>query len=244
MEELDTFKVGNDTKNFEARECIRIIDQLSKDFTLQDWIPLDNEANGSLRIILSTESHPSGLDAALVFDKKTNDHKILSAALQLQHDEPEMKVVLVSKDINLRLKAKALNLPAEDFKTGKVKDKQHLYSGKTLVEDVDAEVVRKMYVSGQTRKISVLGKERKNNHFYILRNQSTSALGFFAESKRLIERVDKSYAYGIKPKNAEQAFALHAILNPDIHLVTVSGAGRYWQNAVGSGRRLGTKEPV
>ena len=223
LEELDTFKVGNDTKNFEARECIRIIDQLSKDFTLQDWIPLDNQEAGSLRIILSTDNHPSGLDAALVFDKKTNDHKILSAALQLQHDEPEMKVVLVSKDINLRLKAKALNLPAEDFKTGKVKDKQHLYSGKTLIEEVDADVVRKMYVSGQTRKISVLGKERKNNHFYILRNQSASALGFFAESKRLIERVDKSYAYGIKPKNAEQAFALHAILNPDIQLVTVSG---------------------
>ena len=107
LEELDTFKVGNDTKNFEARECIRIIDQLSKDFTLQDWIPLDNEADGLLRIILSTETHPSGLDAARVFDKKTNDHKILSAALQLQHDEPDMKVVLVSKDINLRLKAKA-----------------------------------------------------------------------------------------------------------------------------------------
>ena len=223
LEELDTFKVGNDTKNFEARECIRIIDQLSKDFTLQDWIPLDNEGAGHLRIVLSSEGHPSGLDAARVFDKKTNDHKILSAALQLQHDEPDMKVVLVSKDINLRLKAKALSLPAEDFKTGKVKDKQHLYSGKTLLEDVDADVVRKMYVSGQTRKISVLGKNRKNNHFYILRNQSASALGFFSESNRFIERVDKSYAYGIKPKNAEQAFALHAILNPDIHLVTVSG---------------------
>ena len=200
LEELDTFKVGNDTKNFEARECIRIIDQLSKDFTLQDWIPLENEQAGFLRIILSTDNHPSGLDASDVFDKKTNDHKILSAALQLQFDEPGMKVVLVSKDINLRLKAKALNLPAEDFKTGKVKDKQHLYNGKTLIEDVDADVVRKMYVSGQTRKISVLGKERKNNHFYILRNQSASALGFFAESKRMIERVDKSYAYGIKPR--------------------------------------------
>ncbi len=223
LEELDTFKVGNDTKNFEARECIRIIDRLSKDFTLQDWIPLDNEAEGLMRIVLSTDGHPSGLDAARVFDKKTNDHKILSAALQLQHDAPDMKVVLVSKDINLRLKAKALNLPAEDYKTGKVKDKQHLYSGKTLIEGVDGEVVRKLYVSGQTRKISALGQDRKNNHFYILRNCSSSALGFFSESKRLIERVDKSYAYGIKPKNAEQAFALHAILNPDIHLVTVSG---------------------
>ena len=223
LEELDTFKVGNDTKNFEARECIRIIDRLSKEFTLQEWIPLDNGQDGCMRIIMSEDGHPSGLDASRVFDKKTNDHKILSAALQLQYDEPSMKVVLVSKDINLRLKAKALNLPAEDFKTGKVKDNKHLYSGKTLIEGIDGEVVRKMYVSGQTRKISVLGKERRNNHFYILRNCSSSALGFFSEEKKLIERVDKSYAYGIKPKNAEQAFALHAIMNPDIHLVTVSG---------------------
>jgi PhoH-like ATPase len=223
LEELDTFKVGNDTKNFEARECIRIIDRLSKEFTLQEWIPLDNGQDGCMRIIMSDDGHPSGLDASRVFDKKTNDHKILSAALQLQYDEPSMKVVLVSKDINLRLKAKALNLPAEDFKTGKVKDNKHLYSGKTLIEGIDGEVVRKMYVSGQTRKISVLGKERRNNHFYILRNCSSSALGFFSEEKKLIERVDKSYAYGIKPKNAEQAFALHAIMNPDIHLVTVSG---------------------
>lgn len=223
LEELDTFKVGNDTKNFEARECIRIIDRLSKEYTLQEWIPLENGQDGLMRIVMSDDGHPSGLDASRVFDKKTNDHKILSAALQLQHDKPTMKVVLVSKDINLRLKAKALNLPAEDFKTGKVKDNKHLYSGKTLIEGIDGEVVRKMYVSGQTRKISVLGKERRNNHFYILRNCSSSALGFFSEEKKLIERVDKSYAYGIKPKNAEQAFALHAIMNPDIHLVTVSG---------------------
>ena len=223
LEELDTFKVGNETKNFESRECIRIIDRLSKEYTLQDWIPLENEQSGLLKIVMSDDHHPSGLDASRVFDKKTNDHKILSAALQLQHDEPDMKVVLVSKDINLRIKAKALKLPAEDFKTGKVKDNKHLYSGKTLIEGIEGDAVRKMYVSGQTRKISILGKERRNNHFYILRNCSSSALGFFSEERKTIERVDKSYAYGIKPKNAEQAFALHAILNPDIHLVTVSG---------------------
>jgi len=223
LEELDTFKVGNDTKNFEARECIRILDRISKEHSIQDWFPLENESDGLLRIIMSDDQHESGLDAAAIFDKKTNDHKILTAALQLQHDEPDMKVVLVSKDINLRLKAKALDLPAEDYKTGKVKDMKHLYTGKTLIEGVDGEVVRKMYVSGQTRKISVLGKERRNNHFYIIRNCSSSAMGFFSESKKTIERVDKSYAYGIKPKNAEQAFALHAILNPDIHLLTISG---------------------
>ena len=132
-------------------------------------------------------------------------------------------MILVSKDINLRLKAKALNLPAEDYKTGKIKDQKHLYSGKSVIEDVDSEVIRKMYTSGVSRKISVLGDHRRNNHFYILKNCSSSAMGYFNEKNRVIERVDKTYAYGIKPKNAEQAFALHAIMNPEVSLVTVSG---------------------
>ena len=73
LEELDTFKVGNDTKNFEARECIRIIDRLSKEYTLQEWIPLENGQDGLMRIVMSDDGHPSGLDASRVFDKKTND---------------------------------------------------------------------------------------------------------------------------------------------------------------------------
>jgi PhoH-like ATPase len=226
LEELDTFKVGHGTKNFEARECIRIIDRLSKSHTLQGWFPIENGEDGFLRIVL-----PGGFgmkeklraDAEKVFDKKSNDHKILNAAIQLQCSEPEHKVVLVSKDINLRLKAKAMNLPAEDFLTGKVTDNKHLYSGKTLIEDVDGEVIRKLHVGGVSRKISSLGASRLNNHFYILRNGSGSALGFYNEDKRLIERVDKVYAYGVKPKNAEQSFAMHAIMNPDINLVTISG---------------------
>ena len=228
LEELDTFKVGSDTKNFEARECIRIIDRLSKEFTLQDWFPLENGAKGMLRIVLA-QGGPGGIgmkpsqDAEKIFDKKSNDHKILNAAMNLQAVEPGHKVVLVSKDINLRLKAKALNLPAEDFKTGKVSDNKHLYTGKTLLDDVDGDVIRKIHVTGHSRKISALGDVRLNNHFYILRNRSGSALGFFNEENRSIERVDKLYAYGIKPKNAEQSFAMHAIMNPDINLVTISG---------------------
>lgn len=221
LEELDQFKVGNDTKNFEARECIRIIDRLANQPTLQDWIPLENESGGYFRIILNNKKTKT--NAEDVFSSKTNDHRILNAAFQLQEEEKDVKVILVSKDINLRLKAKALNLPAEDYKTGKIKDQKHLYSGKSTLEDIDAEVIRKMYTSGASRKISVLGDKRRNNHFYILKNCSSSALGYFNERNRVIERVDKTYAYGIKPKNAEQAFALHAIMNPDISLVTVSG---------------------
>lgn len=222
LEELDTFKVGNDTKNFEARECIRIIDRLANEHTLQNWLPLDNGSGGRMRIILS-DKVDSEQNAETIFAKASNDHKILNAAIQLQQFEKKVKVILVTKDINLRLKAKALNIPAEDYKTGKVTDKRHLFTGRTLIEDIDAEVIRKLYTSGSSRKISVLGEHRMNNHYYILKNCQSSALAYFNEQKKVIERVDRTYAYGIKPKNAEQAFALHAVMNPEIKLVTISG---------------------
>ncbi len=133
LEELDNFKVGNETKNYEARESTRIIDRLSKDFTLQQWIPLENGRGGKMKIIMGDSDNPGLADQ--VFGKRTNDHRILDAALALQKLEKNSTVVLVSKDINLRLKAKALNLPAEDYKTGKVKDMKFAYSGMTTLED-------------------------------------------------------------------------------------------------------------
>ncbi len=222
LEELDKFKVGNDTKNFEARECIRIIDRLSSAHTLKEWIPLGNEDNGFLKIILNT-SDVMPKNAESIFDVKKNDHKILNAALQLQQEEKKSRVVLVTKDINLRIKAKALDLPAEDFKTGKVKDNMMMYSGRTTIEGMDSEFIRKLYQEGRSSELEVLGREKQKNHFYILKNCSSSALAYFNSKNQEIERVDKVYAYGIKPKNAEQAFALHAILNPDVKLVTISG---------------------
>jgi PhoH-like ATPase len=222
LEELDKFKVGNDIKNFEARECIRIIDRLSDSHTLQEWIPLELTDGGELRIILNTnEELPKNAES--IFDARKNDHKILNAALQLQLEDKEAKVVLVTKDINLRLKAKALNLPAEDYKTGKVKESMMMYSGKSMIEGMDSEFIRKLYQDGRSSEVDVLGKDKFNNHFYILKNCSSSALAYYSARDQEIERVDKVYAYGIKPKNAEQAFALHAILNPNVKLVTISG---------------------
>ncbi|MGY8941406.1 MAG: PhoH family protein [Flavobacteriales bacterium] len=221
LEELDQFKVGNETKNYEARECIRIIDRLSRDHTLNDWIALDNEDGGKLRIIIQRDTDASVANS--VFGSQSNDHRILDAALKLQREDPDTSVILVSKDINLRLKAKALKLPAEDYKNGQVRDIKLRYSGRTVLEDVDSNDIRKLYVNGSSRKITMLDPKRQNNHFYILRNGSSSALGFYSESAKSIERIDKEYAYGIKPKNAEQAFALHAIMNPQISLVTICG---------------------
>ncbi|MDG2210104.1 MAG: PhoH family protein [Flavobacteriales bacterium] len=221
LEELDQFKVGNETKNYEARECIRIIDRLSRDHTLNDWIALDNEDGGKLRIIVQRDTDDSVANS--VFGSRSNDHRILDAALKLQREDPDTSVILVSKDINLRLKAKALKLPAEDYKNGQVRDIKLRYTGRTVLEDVDSNDIRKLYVNGSSRKITMLDPKRQNNHFYILRNGSSSALGFYSESAKSIERIDKEYAYGIKPKNAEQAFALHAIMTPQISLVTICG---------------------
>lgn len=222
LEELDKFKVGNDIKNFEARECIRIIDRLSENHSLQAWIPLGNGSGGKLKIVLNTSDNlPS--NAEKIFDDRKNDHKILNAALQLQFEEKKTKVVMVTKDINLRIKAKALDLPAEDYKHGKVKDNMMMYSGMSLIEDVESEFIRKLYQDGESKKLTVLGKDKMMNHFYILKNGQSSALAFFNGKEKSLQRVDKVYAYGIKPKNAEQAFAMHAILNPDVKLVTISG---------------------
>lgn len=221
LEELDNFKKGNDTKNFEAREFTRIVDKLSEEHTLQDWIPLGKDKKSFFKIIFST--HNLKQNAVKIFDDKKGDHLILNAALSLQEEEKSKKVILVSKDINLRIKAKALNLPAEDYSTGRIKDVSDLFLGKELIENTNSEQIKEIYEKGYLTDYSFIDKKLPNNHFYILKNGKTSSLAFYNCHEDRLDRVEKISAYGIVPKNAEQAFALHAILNPEIKLVTVQG---------------------
>jgi len=122
LEELDKFKIGNDTKNFSAREVIRFIDKLSGNGSLQEWVSL-GKGMGNFRVIL--ESNPREINAEYVYSVGKNDHKILNAALFLKETEVKKEITLITKDINLRIKAKALGIAAEDYETGKV-DKNHL----------------------------------------------------------------------------------------------------------------------
>jgi PhoH-like ATPase len=220
LEELDNFKRGNDTKNFEAREFIRILDRLSNAFTLQDWIPINGPDKGKFKIVMENENLTS--DAVKIFGNK-NDHKILNAALSLQNTAAESKVILVSKDINLRLKAKALNIKAEDFETGKIDRDSTLYTGRQVVEDVDSDFINKLYKQGQLDDLKLIEDKVTANGFYILKNGKTSVLSYYNPFDKNLERVEKQYVYGIKPRNAEQTFALHALLNPDIKLVSLQG---------------------
>ncbi len=220
LEELDNFKRGNYNKNFEAREFIRILDRLSNDFTLQDWIPIDGPEKGKFKIIMENEALAT--DAIKVFGNK-NDHKILNAALGLKITNKNSKIILVSKDINLRLKAKALNIQAEDFETGKIDRDSTLYTGKQVIENMDSDYINKLYKLGVNNDISVIDDKLVDNGFYILKNGKSSVLGYYNPLDKQLERVEKQYVYGIKPKNAEQTFALHALLNPDIKLVSLQG---------------------
>ena len=220
LEELDNFKKGNDTKNFEAREFIRIMDKLSSNSTLQNWIPIDKPNAGFFKVIM--DAHPE-LDATKVFGENKPDHRILNAALLMSQEHPEKRVILVTKDINLRLKAKSLELLAEDFETGKIKDVESLYTGKSLIEDVDKEIIDALYTNGFCLPEDINLEETIPNHYFIIRNGKTSALAYYNPLLERIERVEKTPAYRIMPRNAEQVFALHAITNPKVKLVTLQG---------------------
>ena len=135
----------------------------------------------------------------------------------------DSKVILVSKDINLRLKAKALNITAEDFETGKIDRDSTLYTGKQLVENIESEYINKLYKQGNISDTNVIKDKLTANGFYIMKNGKSSVLSYYNPLDDCLERVEKQYVYGIKPRNAEQTFALHALLNPDIKLVTLQG---------------------
>ena len=222
LEELDNFKKGNETKNFEAREFIRILDKLSENGLLQNWVSLSGRNKGKMTVIMNEEVKGS-IDAIRTFGEDKPDHRILNAAIKMQEEYPDCKVIMVSKDVNLRLKAKALNLIAEDFQTGKIQNIEELYTGKRLIENISSELIARLYNDGFVEPKELGINELFANQYYILKNGKSSALAFYNPITQLVEKIEKRSAQRIRPRNAEQVFAMHAILNPDVKLVTLQG---------------------
>lgn len=220
LEELDNFKKGNDIKNFEAREFIRQMDKISPRGTLQRWTAIGKPSTGKFKVIMNEQSE---MDAQAIFGESKPDHRILNAALVLSKEHPDRSVVLVTKDINLRLKARALNIPAEDYETGKIKDIESLYAGKILVEGLSKSLIDNIYQEGFCFPEDIGIKEPNPNQYLILKNSKHSVLTFFNPVTARIEKIEKRSAFRIEPRNAEQVFALHAILNPNVKLVTLQG---------------------
>ncbi len=221
LEELDQFKKGNSSLNYHAREFLRNLDGLSGDQMFETGVEI-GDGHGKIMIKLEQEFHP---DLKLNFSPQKPDHHILNICYHLSKKTPSKQVILVSKDVNLRMKAKAVDLMAQDYTTDHVKDVSALYEGLRVEEKISSALIDQMYQ--KPYEIDPASLDLKTglmpNEFLILKNGRKSALGVYDPSLEKIRRVDKRTVYGITPRNAEQIFALDALLNRDIKLVSLSG---------------------
>jgi PhoH-like ATPase len=219
LEELDHFKKGNDVLNYHARAFVRAIDQLAADKIFDGGVTL-----GKKRGIFRVEINSVSKDLAGVFAEDITDHRIIYTAYELAKKEKQ-RVVLVSKDVNLRMKAKAVGLEAQDYFTDKVASIDELYTGKSTLEHIEVALIDKLYQTPFEVPFdeTELDTAPAPWHHYILKNDQKSALGVYNPNQDLLQRLDKRTAHGILPRNAEQLFALDILTNDDIPLVSITG---------------------
>jgi PhoH-like ATPase len=221
LEELDRFKKGNDQINFHAREFTRELDKLSGDMLLTANIPL-GENLGNLHIETGKEFSEK---VSQSFPDRTPDHRILAITDYVCSTNKNKTVVLITKDINLRMKAKSLGIMAQDYRTDKVANIDDLYRGITTIEGIDQLLINKLYDNpgGVSASEFTLDQEEKGHKFYIMKNNGSSALAHYNPASKLLNRVVKQTTYGIDPRNAEQTFAFDVLTNPEIQLVSLTG---------------------
>ncbi len=221
LEELDKFKRGNDLINFHAREFTRELDKLSGDFLLTANIPLGDNL-GNLHIETGKDFSEKVNES---FPERTADHRILAIAEYVRSSNKDKTVVLITKDINLRMKAKSLGIIAQDYENDKVANIDDLYKGISIMEGVDQSLISKLYElpEGVNAEEFKLEKDMKGHQFFIMKNNGSSALAHYNPVNKMLNRVIKQNTYGIDPRNAEQTFAIEALSNPDVQLVSLTG---------------------
>ena len=221
LEELDRFKRGNDLINLEARQFIRELDELAGDGPLTEGLPL-GEGRGRLYVEVG---EPSSTRVSQAFVLGKPDHRILALAEELRGKRKDRQVILVSKDVNLRMKAKSLGLLAEDYTTGKVRHVDRLYPGTVCWEGLSGELIARLHHEPHSVPLADLaGRESLfPNQYLVMKNGSLSALAHHNRLAGTLERVTKRTAYGVEPRNAEQIFALDALMRPEVQLLTLTG---------------------
>jgi len=224
IEEIDHFKRGSQVINLNARDFTRTLDSITGHALFNGGVSL-GKGKGKVRIAIT-----KGLSREIqeVFKEDTVDHRILSVAIDLKKKSTAKKeIILVSKDVNLRMKAKALGINAEDYTTDRITSVEELFSGKDVVEDFDDKIISDLYKTPFELPakdfIKKLEHEIVPNKYFILRNLNHSVLTVYDQQNELFKKVDKVSVYGIKPRNAEQTFAVDALTNTNIPLVSVTG---------------------
>jgi len=221
IEELDKFKKGNDVINCNARDFLRTLDALSGDMILNGGAQIDS-GEGKISILLEV---PLDEKIRENFNVVTPDVRILNIAYTLAKKHDFTNVVFVTKDVNLRLRARSIGLKTENYNSKYVENLSDMYTGIKTLDPVDENILDEFYQKPGEIHISRLNIKDKlfSNENFIIKNGSKSALGIFDEAGQSLKRIQPRICYGIKPRNSEQTFALNAMLNPDIPLVTLSG---------------------
>ena len=227
LEELDKFKKGTDALSFNARGFMRDIDRLTEGKMFgKSGVPL-GKGLGNIKI---EPNHPFPDSMKDLFHDDIQDHRILATAIWVRDNNPDRFVALVTKDINLRMKAKAAGMVAQDYLTDRVEENKVEFSQKevqfvdSLPDDVMQElaygkdnVIDWRAVSEARPSANQLYKFKWNSH-----DGEIVCARYDADMDKIM-LVRKREACGIKPRNDEQKFALDACLNRKIQLVSLTG---------------------
>lgn len=224
IEELDKFKKGNESINFNAREFVREMDNLTDNKLFNGGISL-GKGKGLLRVELGHAFPDKMLES---FFEDTQDHRILAITQNLRDKNPERTVILVTKDVNLRIKAKALQIPAQDYLTDKIDDERVENIKKEVIHlnDIAQETLDKLFYQEEGVSLKEFKlKEMPYNQLFMLqggKHNSIVLAKYHKEFNSLIA-IKKQNVYGIDPRNDEQVFALEALMDPSIKLVSLTG---------------------
>jgi PhoH-like ATPase len=219
IEELDRFKKQPETTGRNARQVSRMLDKLHNGGHLTTGVPLDN--GGTLRVALCDRETLRSLPVELEGDRA--DNEILAVALELRHT-CDCDVVLVSKDTNLRIKADALGLLAQDYETDKV-DISELYTGTAEVY-VQGDAFDALFKSGGAELPDPSLCPNQAVTLIDQLNPGHTALAMVdakGKSLRPIVKLPHSGISRVIPRNREQKFAFDLLLNDEIPLVTLVG---------------------
>ncbi|MCC6158622.1 MAG: PhoH family protein [Deltaproteobacteria bacterium] len=219
IEEIDKFKREQSEIGRNARMVSRLLDRLRERGKLSLGVKLDG--GGTLTIETSAHQH-DGVHEIFTTDKM--DHRILETALKVRDDHPGSRTILITKDTNLRIKADALNLEAQDFENSKV-NFEELYGG-ALEVTVDHATVEKVYEQGHVARPAIDAPLYPNTFITLVDrgNPQHTALCRNGDNGKihLIPKQRGAY-FGISPRNREQRFALDLLLDEKVRLVTLVG---------------------
>ena len=232
IEEADKFKKGNDTLSYHARGFMRDLDKISSGRSFgKDGIPI---AKGLGRIKVEP-NHPFPPEFADLFKDDIPDHRILATAMWVRDNHPGTFVALVTKDVNLRLKAKAAGMAVQDYLSDKVEDERLEESQKEVRMELHSDLMQALcYGPDNAIPWSAVQDTRPSPNRLYKFAWEESAAGLAKEGqacvcarydadKDAIVLVKSREAYGIRPRNDEQKMALDACLNPKVALVALTG---------------------